>query len=71
MYKTREACALAGTNVNTYFRWVREGKFPDVEYRDRNNWRLFTVADIERLEARVNKISRVTGVNHSAITGAS
>lgn len=59
MYKTREACLLAGTNINTFFRWVREGKFTDVEYRDRNNWRLFTIDDIQRLEARVKKISRV------------
>jgi predicted site-specific integrase-resolvase len=60
MYKTREACRLAGTNVNTFFRWVRQGKFADVEYRDRNGWRLFTISDIHRLEAKVKKISRLS-----------
>jgi DNA-binding transcriptional MerR regulator len=61
MYKTKEACKLAGTNVDTFFRWVREGKFADVEYRDRNGWRLFTDTDIRRLEARVNRIYRTSG----------
>ncbi len=60
MHKTKEACQLAGTNVNTFFRWVREGKFADVEYRDRNGWRLFTNSDIHRLETRVKKISRLS-----------
>jgi predicted site-specific integrase-resolvase len=60
MYSTKEACSLAGTNVNTFFRWVRQGKFADVEYRDRNNWRLFTADDVSRLEARVKSISRVS-----------
>ncbi len=60
MSRTKEACSLAGTNVNTYFRWVREGKFPDAEYRDRNGWRLFTTGDIRRLETRVKRISHVS-----------
>lgn len=59
MYRTKEACSLAGTNVNTFFRWVREGKFPDVEYRDRNSWRLFTTDDIRRLEAKVKRITHL------------
>ena len=59
LYSTTEACKMAGTNVNTYFRWIREGKFADVEYRDRNNWRLFTSDDIKRLEARVKRVTRV------------
>ena len=59
MYQTREACRLAGTNVNTFYRWVREGKFADVEYRDRNGWRLFTISDIHRLEDKVKRVSRL------------
>lgn len=60
MYKTKEACQLAGTNVYTFFRWVREGKFIDVEYRDRNGWRLFTSDDIRRLKAKANTLYRVS-----------
>jgi predicted site-specific integrase-resolvase len=60
MYKTKEACKLAGTNVSTFFRWVREGKFDDVEYRDRNGWRLFTSIDIQRLKANTTRIYRIS-----------
>jgi len=59
-YNTREACKLAGTNRHTFLRWVRQKKFHDVEQRDRNGWRLFTVQDLKRLEAHVNHIEKVT-----------
>jgi len=62
MYKTREACKMAGTNVHTFFRWVREGKFDDVEYRHRNGWRLFTSADVRRLKAKAERIYRVSDI---------
>ena len=55
-----EACKLAGTNRDTFLRWVRQRKFIDVEHRDRNGWRLFTDEDIRRLKARVNHIDRVS-----------
>ena len=61
-YNTREACKLAGTNRDTFLRWVRQGKFTDVERRDRNGWRLFTNEDIRRLKARVNHIERVSTI---------
>ena len=40
-YNTTEACRLAGTNRDSFLRWVRERKFTDVEHRDRNGekWR--------------------------------
>ena len=60
MYKTREACKLAGTNIHTFFRWVREGKFTDVEFRDRNGWRLFTDADVRRLRDKAQRLYRVS-----------
>lgn len=55
-YSTSEACRLAGTNRDTFLRWVREKKVADVENRDRNGWRLFSEDDIARLKARVNSI---------------
>jgi len=58
-YRTREACKLAGTNRATFLRWVSQGQFTDVEYRDRNGWRLFTDEDIHRLERKVNHVERV------------
>lgn len=59
LYNTSEACKLAGTNRDTYLRWVREGKFHDVVHRDRNGWRLFTKDDISTLKAKVNQINKV------------
>ena len=57
-YRTDEVCRIVGISRNTFFRWVREGLFADVEYRDRRGWRLFTNEDLDRLKAEVNKICR-------------
>jgi excisionase family DNA binding protein len=58
-YTTSEACKLAGTNRDTFLRWVREGAFRDVDHRDRNGWRLFTAGDLARLKSRVNLVVTV------------
>jgi predicted site-specific integrase-resolvase len=58
-YRSAEACQIAGTNKNTFLRWVRKGSFPDVKNRDRRGWRIFTKADIARLKAEVNSISTI------------
>jgi len=63
-YTTSEACRLAGTNRDTFLRWVRQGDFTDVEYRDRNGWRLFSGEDIHRLKAKVNHIERINPIIH-------
>lgn len=55
-YNISEACHLAGTNRNTYLRWVREKKLADVQHRDRNGWRLFTTEELRQLKNRVNMI---------------
>jgi predicted site-specific integrase-resolvase len=55
-YTTSEACLLAGTSRNTFLRWVREGQFSDVPYRDRRGWRLFTDKELIKLKNEVNKI---------------
>ncbi len=60
-YRAAEACKIAGTNRITFLGWVRDGKFPDVEHRDRKGWRLFTVDDIDRLRAEVNQVIRLQG----------
>jgi len=58
-YSTSEACNLAGINKYTFLRWVREKRFSDVKYRDRNDWRLFTDDDIRRLKDKVNHVEKV------------
>jgi hypothetical protein len=55
-YRTHEACQMAGITKNTYLRWVNGGCFKDVEFRDRRGWRLFTLADLDRLVTEVNRV---------------
>ena len=58
-YRTAEACRIAEISKNTFLRWAKAGKFPDVESRDRRGWRVFTEDELERLKAEVNKIQRL------------
>ena len=55
-YRTKEACSLAGITKNTFLRWVSTGDYPDVSYRDRRQWRLFSEKDVRKLKAEANKI---------------
>jgi len=47
-YSTDEAAKELGLSKSTLLRWFRKGRISDVK-RDRNNWRVFTTADIERI----------------------
>ena len=58
-YRTAEACQIAGISRSTFFRWLRQGFFKDVETFDRRGWRLFTEDDLKRLQAEVNQINPV------------
>ena len=51
-YRTAEVCRMIGISRNTLFRWLKEGIFSDVEYRDRRGWRLFTPAQTETIRAK-------------------
>ena len=57
LFSISEACKIAGISRPTFLRWVQQGKFTDVQYRDRNGWRLFTKDDISRLKSRVDQVS--------------
>ncbi len=59
-YRTAEACQEAGISKNTFLRWVREGVFPDVQYRDRRGWRLFSEPEVDRLKKEVHRVN-ITG----------
>jgi len=59
-YRTAEVCRMIGVSRNTLFRWLKEGVFSDVEYRDWRGWRLFTQAQLETIRA---KTSHVTAIN--------
>ena len=58
-YRTKETCELAGIGRSTFLRLVREGKLKDASHRDMRSWRLFTEADIERIEGKVNHVTHV------------
>jgi predicted site-specific integrase-resolvase len=59
-YRTAEVCRMIGISRNTLFRWLKEGIFSDVEYRDWRGWRLFTPAQLETIR---EKTSHVTATN--------
>ena len=56
-YRTAEVCHMMGISRNTLFRWMKEGKFGDREYRDWRGWRLFTMDQLDCIKAETSYIS--------------
>jgi DNA-binding transcriptional MerR regulator len=55
-YRTAEAAQIVGVSRSTLLRWYSSGIIKDSTLRDRRGWRLFTEADIKRIEAEANHI---------------
>ena len=55
-YRTGEVCQMIGISKNTLFRWLKEGLFSNVEYRDWRGWRLFTTAQLDTIRAKTNHV---------------
>jgi excisionase family DNA binding protein len=55
-YRTEEACRMAGTSKNTFFRWVKEARVRDTKLRDRRGWRLFAEDEVRQLKAEVDRV---------------
>lgn len=55
-YRTAEICEMAGIGRSTLLRWFRSGILKDASHRDRRGWRLFTKADVERIEELANQV---------------
>jgi predicted site-specific integrase-resolvase len=55
-YRTAEVCRIVGVSRNTLFRWLKEGVFCDVEYRDWRGWRLFTPDQLHAAKTRTNSV---------------
>ena len=55
-YRTTEVCRIVGISRNTLFRWLREGKGTEVEYRDYRGWRLFTQAQVDAMKRKITEI---------------
>ena len=56
LYRIGEALRTAGVSRATFFRWVKEGRFPDTQYRDRNGRRLFTGEELKALKAAAEQL---------------
>jgi len=55
-YRTKEACQIIGVSRSTLLRWLGKGVLKDASYRDVRGWRLFTQADIKRIEEVANRV---------------
>jgi len=55
-YKTSEAAQAAGISRSTLLRWLDNGIIKDVPRRDRRGWRLFTEAEIKKIEEEANGV---------------
>ena len=66
-YRTAEVCQIVGISRNTLFRWLKEGIFSDVEYRDCRGWRLFTLAQTETIRKKTNHIIAVKRRNQGSM----
>lgn len=55
-YRTSEVCEIVGIGRSTLLRWLRRNILKGASHRDRRGWRLFTQADIERIENEANHV---------------
>lgn len=62
-YRTAEVCRMVGVSKNTLFRWLKDGVFSDIEYRDWRGWRLFTAAQVESIKAKTSHVKAVSRQN--------
>ena len=47
---------MIGISRSTLVRWLVKGVLEDASYRDIRGWRLFTEADIKRIEEMFSKV---------------
>jgi len=59
-YRTAEVCRRVGISRNTLFRWLKEGIFSDVEYRDCRGWRLFTADQLQTIKMKTNHVTAIS-----------
>jgi predicted site-specific integrase-resolvase len=62
-YRTAEVCRAVGISRNTLFKWLKEGIFSGVEYRDWRGWRLFTPAQMDIMRARTSQVTEISRRN--------
>ncbi len=55
-YKTSEVARLAGISRSNLLRWFYDGIIKNQSLKDGRGWRLFTEAEIKKVEEEVNKM---------------
>jgi predicted site-specific integrase-resolvase len=56
-YRSWEACEMAGVSWSTLLRLLKSGILKYTARRDRWGWRLFSKADIERIEVEASRVT--------------
>lgn len=56
VFSIGEALARVHVSRSTYFRWVKTGRIPDTQFKDRNGRRVFTEQEIEVLDNLANQL---------------
>lgn len=56
-YRTLEVCNKAGISRSTLLRRFDDGTLADTVHRDKNGWRLFNEADIEKVIFEIGAFS--------------
>ena len=52
-YRSSEVCKSTGISKSTLHRWTRKDHIVSGIPKDRNGWRLFTQADINKIKAEL------------------
>lgn len=61
VYRIGEALERAGLSRSTFFRWIREGRIEDTQFRDRNGRRVFTARELDELCAKAQRLVSAPG----------
>jgi predicted site-specific integrase-resolvase len=56
LYRIGEALASASISRATYFRWLKMGRLPDTQFKDRNGRRLFTELELKILVREAQRL---------------
>jgi predicted site-specific integrase-resolvase len=59
-HRTAEVCRMIGISRNTLFRWLKQGVFSDIQYRDWRGWRLFTAAQMQAVRAETSRVGAMS-----------
>lgn len=55
-YRISDVCRMTGVSRSTLWRWTKAGVLPDTAKRDRRGWRLFTAADITKIDDEAHRV---------------